>query len=280
MPSSTAWRQYGRNVDGLVTTAASTDVCQLQPGASPSSVKPDGDAGIDNSFGANVVPLIGALAADPSLAMTQSIASGQFTLLLDFGDPFAPADQVGVATGVFSGGTLQSPPLWNGSDVWPVTHASTLNGDKSQPKAKFSAGTIAGGVWTSEAAGTLTFELGVAGFSLALEISKVQLSAKLDGSGATLAGSDGVVSGVVDTEKLILELKKVAGSFDPSLCNGATFESIAQQIRAASDILLDGSQNPSQTCNAISIGIGFEASAARIGAVDPPLPPPPNPCGN
>ncbi len=72
---------------------------------------------------------------------------------------------------------------------------------------------------------------------------------------------------MLDTEKFIDQLKQVAGSFDPSLCSGPTFDSIAQQIRSASDIMVDGTQDPAQTCNAISIGVGFEAKAARIGAV-------------
>jgi hypothetical protein len=104
------------------------------------------------------------------------------------------------------------------------------------------------------------------------------MSATLSGSGSTLAGSMGTLSGVLDTEKLVAELKKVAGTFDPSLCNSATFDSIATQIRMASDIMLDGTQDPTKVCNAISAGIGFEAKAARIGAVNPAVTPPPDPC--
>lgn len=69
----------------------------------------------------------------------------------------------------------------------------------------------------------------------------------------------------------------MAGSLNPSLCPpSATFESIAQQIRQASDILADGTQDPGVTCNGISIGLGFEAEAATLGVVfDAPVPPDP-----
>jgi hypothetical protein len=34
-PSATAWESYGMNIDGLVTTAVSTDVCTLRGRRSP-----------------------------------------------------------------------------------------------------------------------------------------------------------------------------------------------------------------------------------------------------
>ena len=52
---------------------------------------------------------------------------------------------------------------------------------------------------------------------------------------------------------------------------------IAQQIRQAQDILDDGTQGPTKSCNGISVGLGFEAVSVKAGAVldDPP---PPDPC--
>ena len=44
-----AWKKYGYNLDGVVSTKSSTDVCKLAPGAS-SATQEDGDNGIDNSF--------------------------------------------------------------------------------------------------------------------------------------------------------------------------------------------------------------------------------------
>lgn len=88
----------------------------------------------------------------------------------------------------------------------------------------------------------------------------------------------GRLGGMLDTEAFIAEMAKVAGSFDVALCPpSSTFESIAQQIRQGQDILLDGSQDPSKTCDAISIGLGFEADAALLGAVFAP-PASPDPC--
>ncbi|HEY8092062.1 MAG TPA: hypothetical protein VIF09_29575, partial [Polyangiaceae bacterium] len=53
---ATAWKLYGTNVDGKVTTTTSTDVCTLAAGAAKAT-QADGPGGIDNSWGANLMPL-------------------------------------------------------------------------------------------------------------------------------------------------------------------------------------------------------------------------------
>jgi len=62
------------------------------------------------------------------------------------------------------------------------------------------------------------------------------------------------------------------------LCMGPTIDSLLAQMTQASDILADGSQDPAQTCNGISIGLGFKMKPVQIGVIAPPGPPPPNPC--
>jgi len=44
-----------------------------------------------------------------------------------------------------------------------------------------------------------------------------------------------------------------------------------------SDILLDGTQDPTRDCDAISVGIGFVATEVKLGPVIAG-PPPPEPC--
>ncbi len=103
--------------------------------------------------------------------------------------------------------------------------------------------------------------------------------ARLPARARTQAPSDGTIAGVIDTEQFISELAKVAGSFDTSLCSGSTFDSIAQQIRQASDIMSDGTNgDPSKTCDAISIGLGFNGHGVTLGDVAAPVTPPPDPC--
>lgn len=59
-PTADAWKQIGFNLDGKVTTATSTNVCGLVPGANPTE-QDDGQDGIDNSFGENICPILASL---------------------------------------------------------------------------------------------------------------------------------------------------------------------------------------------------------------------------
>ena len=63
-----------------------------------------------------------------------------------------------------------------------------------------------------------------------------------------------------------------------ALAEAGDIESIGEQLRQAADIMLDGTQDPNQTCNAISIGLGFEAVEANLADVALPVPPPFQPC--
>ncbi len=60
----------------------------------------------------------------------------------------------------------------------------------------------------------------------------------------------------------------------PATC---TARVTADTLRQASDIMVDGSQEPNKICNGISIGIGFEAKRAGIGGVSAPQPALPEP---
>ena len=120
--------------------------------------------------------------------------------------------------------------------------------------------------------------LSISGFTLNLTISSAWITLEMDASHKH--GTKGVIAGVLETETLIGELQKVAGSFDPTFCDptNATFQSIATQIRQASDIMANGTQDPTKQCDGISIGLGFDAEIIKLGAIEATGTPPPNPC--
>jgi hypothetical protein len=83
----------------------------------------------------------------------------------------------------------------------------------------------------------------------------------------------------VATASLSAAIQQLAGTFDAALCSGATIDSLLAEIAQASDILQDGTQDPTRTCDGISIGLGFTGSLVKLGA-PVAVPPPPNPCGD
>lgn len=88
------------------------------------------------------------------------------------------------------------------------------------------------------------------------------------------------MGGIIRAEDLVDQVAKLAAAFDSSFCdpNSPTLVAILNQLRQASDILLDGSQDPNKVCDGISIGLGFTMKAAQLGGIAPPVSPPPNPC--
>ena len=288
-PSTSAWEDFGYDLDNKISTATSKDLCKPAAGAKGADVYPDGTDGIDNSFGANIMTLITTLAPDASTQINDSIEGGAFTILLKMEDMGTGDSYNPLLTKLYGGAKLvdangmEVAPKWDGSDQWPVFSELLNGGNIDDPKVQFPKSYVVkdeqtgARTWVSGTSGEIALNLSIQGFSLALTIGQAVISAEVpsDNKSAT----NGTIAGIINTEQLISELAKVAGSFSPDLCPpSATFESLAQQIRQASDILTSGSQDPSKECDGISIGLGFEMSAVELGAVAPPAEPGEDPC--
>ena len=71
-----------------------------------------------------------------------------------------------------------------------------------------------------------------------MPMTHMQLAMLVDPGNAT--ATQGTLSAVLQTTQLVAYLQQIAGSISTSLCSGSAFQSIAQQIEQASDILHDG----------------------------------------
>ena len=263
-------------------------------GGAPGTVYADGDDGIDNSFGKILLPIITSFAPTASADINESIQEGGFTIIVNIDDLGAGQNYDPLTAGLFAGVTLvddphaampmELTPAFDGTDLWPVAPELLATGspmdncqdDPCTSQVVFNQAYMTDGTFVSGSPGSLDLALSVAGFSLNLTIAQAVIS--MDINEARTDAQNGTIAGVIPVEQLISELQKVAGSFDEGLCSGTTFESIADQIRQASDIMADGSQNPDETCNAISIGLGFNAKPVLVGVVDNPAEPQPDPC--
>lgn len=289
-PSSSAWKEFGYDLDKKVSTADSKDLCMPAEGAKPSAVYEDGEEGRDNSFGKNILPIVTALAMDASTQINDSIETGGFTIMIRLDELGTGAAENGIASKLYGGATLTDPatmmeilPKWDGTDAWPVIYELLNNGDAENPKVQFKDSYVVtdektgARTWVSGDFGNITLNLSISGFTLGLTVNHAVISMDLNDDNSK--ASNGTIAGILNTEQLISELAKVAGSFDPSLCPpSSTFESIAQQIRQASDIGADGSQDPSTECDGISIGLGFEMQKVQLGPVAEPAGAPEDPC--
>jgi hypothetical protein len=299
-----AWRALGYDLDGKITTQSSTDVCTLSAGASK-SVQIDGEGGIDNSWGANIMPILGTLDSTFSQTENNVIQSGGGSPLfyvVGFDDS---AGNMTSATGLF-GAVLAGAnypmahggmaPPWDLNTHWPIapeslncfpsggTDSCTTSTDPIMAAdVKFPDAFQTHGTFVNGTASSLTLQLAIGGNLMVLNLHSAIVTFDPQMPGAV---TNGTIAGAIDTQELIAAIKQVAGHISTSLCSGSAFQSIASQIQQTSDITLSGdtvSNSPGSTCNALSIGLGFDATeiALPTGAdIAAPQPPGPDPCAD
>jgi hypothetical protein len=255
------WARYGFDLDRKITTTTSTDVCRRVRGA-PAMTQRDGDFGIDNSFGQNVVPFLRTLAADPrtlSEVSTKSIRRGGFTLQLEITglDGTSAQTNVGLATQVFASSVFDpggAAPTFTRGEAWPVRNdlLAPNAGGSLASKYSFRNGYVTDGTFVS-GVGELVLGAVFMGEPIDLHLRSAVIVGRVEGDGMT-----GTLAGAIDTAELVGAATRVAGRLNDTLC-GSAFDVMALELFQASDLLLDGSNDPDRTCDAISMGVGFTA---------------------
>ena len=290
--------EFGYDLDGKLTTQYSTDVCSLVAGASR-SVQADGTRGIDNSWGANIVPILETLSSAFSQNANASIQAGgptQLFYVMGFDDS---AGNTTTATGA-SGVTLATAqfanpnPTWNASTHWPIapeymtgctlsTGCPAGTDPLGAATLRFYKGFQTGGTFSTGVPFDFALQIPMGGQPMTVTLHQAVVTFAPLAPGAV---TNGTIAAVLDTQELIAQLQQVAGRISTSLCSGSAFQSIASQIEQTSDINLSGnvvSNTPGAVCNAISIGIGFDATEIAVPTpadIAGPQPAPPNPCGD
>jgi hypothetical protein len=165
-----------------------------------------------------------------------------------------------------------APPAWDGTDAFPVApELLTVPTDPTTAALAFPASSVLADTFDSGTPVTLRITNRIQGNStsaqLDLVINAAHVRMTFAADHATATG--GMIGGVIKTEDLVAEMKKFGALV--GVC-GPLFDNLITSIRQASDILVDGTQDPTKTCDGISIGLGFDAVAANVGSVGPTEP--------
>jgi len=278
--SDTAWTAYGLDIDGKVTSACSTNTCTLAPFAS-TQAQVDGDDGIDNSFGANLLPIIVFGNSMYSTDANQQIQKGSSTLLVNLDGLGSSASYSLLPGATYRAMPATQAPKWNGTDVRNVDAVSLVGGDISKPIALMANGYMNDRVWVGGvASGTAYLDLQLtagngSGFLPPVPIHHLQVAMQVASGNAS--ATSGVLSGVARTEDVVAWVALWAGAISTSLCTGSAFQSLATQMEQTSDIMADGSNEPGEQCDGISVGLGFDAVQVHLGKSEA-APPVVNPC--
>ena len=271
-----AWKTLGYDIDGLGSGPNVGVTCHPVPGPIQAVSPGDGIDGIDNSWGANVMPIVLGLTSDAASKTAGSMAEPVFSRLITIARLGSGPSYFPLRAALYDTGAIPSAPKWDGADVWPIQYESVLNGDINAARIVLPYSYVTGRTWVSGSWAAITFGIQISGYSLAMTIHNAILSMDLAADSAS--ATHGIVAGVLDTQELVTALRTLVGKISPSLCAGPTLDSILAQLTQASDIMKDGTQDPSRPCNGISIGIGFTASEAKLGAVLPPAQKGTDPC--
>jgi len=147
--ATSGWKQYGFNLDNRLSNKYSMGLCQPSSGGVVAATYPDGNGGIDNAFGKNVLPIWLGGVSDLGAQMLARIANGEFTYMIAM-DDIGTGEPCSTRSTLFTGAPLGAPPLWNGNDAWPIDPDS-LTDPSDQTSAKTILGTsaIVGDVFTS-----------------------------------------------------------------------------------------------------------------------------------
>jgi hypothetical protein len=274
--SSTAWMDFGFNLDGQATASDFSQHCKPYNGGSTSSFQ-DGSNGRDNSFGRNIRPIVEPLLPDDIDTMANAaIDSGSFTEIFTFEKLGMMPDVAPLAVRLYGGGDMGSSPLWNGKDCWPVVSESLIDqNDVLTAKVIFPNAKLTNDVFDSNGVTNIVLPINILGQTVSLRVYHVRISAQFSKLHDGIAL--GQLGGFVKTEEFVQTLKQAAGAVNMSNC-GLFDLAIANQIRQASDMIDDGKQDPNKTCNAISVGIGFTMLPISFGKISPPAQPVQNPC--
>jgi hypothetical protein len=242
----------------------------------------DEDGGRDNSAG--------QLLDDFSLldpgdindqAISARIAAGQYSVLVQVTDYNGQPNDTQVTAslyaseGIEAAGDAGPPPArWDGTDVWTIDARFVLGSPDAGPllPAHFDPHAYVSG-------GVLVMHLD---FPIALAFASDQ-TVTLDLTGGVIAArvaavgpgawrlADGQVAGRWNVSSVLASLQALTFA-GQTICPGSMlYAQLKQHICAAADIATSpGSDNRGAPCDALSIGFGFTADPARLGAVVTP----------
>lgn len=276
-----AWKEFGFNLDGKVTTNNSTDRCARRVGT-PSSIQTDGTGGIDNAFGASLNLLFRAWLGVPSISQSanNAIAAGESTTLITVAglsdDPAQAAKSLRASafpTAPFEG---TFPGFAAALDL-AVLREGLADGTSlaAGSKVSFRTAYVATGTFVAvDSNAVLHIHIELAPNS-PLDVAIHDPIISFVHSDPSTAAR-GVLAGVLDPDEIVESARRMARSTVPYQVCGSKFDGLEKQIRDLADIMLDRTNPKDVPCNALSIGIGFEATLVanptRVGE-GAPLPP-------
>lgn len=275
--SQDTWKQYGFDLDGWTSTPEQGFHCKLAkheiyPGwnAKYENIRIDGNGGIDNSFGKNCNnSILITFAANPSDYFTGDTKDGRFTSVFALDGPGGSGDYKSLPSWYFPARGIEPKALdteedWASYPWHPISNWS----ENVDEKVSFSGAYVADDTWVSGVTPLLPVNIGTIKSYLQFRIYQAHVTIAFN---KERTEGQGTLGGIVRASELANEFEDWA---TPVLCDNEFIskdapKSIAKVVMESADILLDGTQDPTKTCDGISVGLGFHVRRSALGAPTP-----------
>jgi hypothetical protein len=281
------WKDLGIDFDCIATPASGSPAPCARVQGTPSATVEDGHAGRDNSFGRNIGGLVCLLESwnllknveETGNADLESGSAGLLLIVEGFGggrdDPLVRVGIVQSDGTRDAAGANQTKALWDGNDLWSrVKTGLDANGN---PTYFDDAAYVTGGVVVAHLPDGLPirFETSSGTLEMLLNKSVLMFTLSADNQKAT----EGVVAGVWHTQGAMSAFDSYAAQ--SGICpSNPNYKVAREALSKSSDIRLDLKPMPALECNAMSLGLGFTAQRAKLGAIVEAPPKKPDLCGD
>lgn len=251
--------------------------CTCFEDAGPTCVSPnqhcDAPDGIDNA-GAALINLVSTAVGSANFGssyFSTKAHEGRWTLLIQVTGYNGLADDPSVSVALFpSKGLGAMSPKWDGSDAWPVIASSVMNDAVTMPIYTSKGAYVANHVLVATMP---SVSLTIAGDTntITMKLTSGVLTGTLASLGTLWRIADGTIAGRWYEPDIFAALSSYRDNKGKPICTdlGFTYSVAKGQICNGLDILKDLSGAKSLPCDSLSVGIGFHADAAKLGAVTP-----------
>jgi hypothetical protein len=269
---------YGFNLD-KACTCPEPDTCQ-RPASQARAC--DEEAGVDNA-GRPLFQEFSAANLITESTLNNAIQQGLAGLFVRVQQYNGKEDDAIVSFAVYASpgftGYPDAGPKFDGTDKWYVDQGSLTGLTVDSPKYSADQAYVSKGVLVA----SLNFPIIIGGANInpvIIELESGKIAAKLTVTGGKITGMSGSLAGRWPVTKMLTSLQNVKDPLSPGnhLCGAdPTFQSIKPGLCNAVDITSDPTNDGTGICDAVSMGLGFEASPAVFG-VALPTPGSPNFC--
>ncbi|MBS2015880.1 MAG: hypothetical protein JST00_23535 [Deltaproteobacteria bacterium] len=287
---SNAWQDIGYDLDGVCTGASSCEGTDSPPSCKPTvpQISTDGTYCRDNTFGrleftAALVPEIAKKYGLSDDAFNCALCVGDYNYIIKVSDYNGEANDGDVRVDLYPSTGLTKVLPWDCADPsWKTRPCFTPDGvfkiekggmvnpaagpDLPPAKAFDDKAYVRDGYLVLSLKDIF---LWFPGYNALVTAYPIQLRKGI-ASGKLARGADGVwriTDGIIGGRTLAADLVK--GFRDIGFCEtdsnyGLLVDFVAKNL----DVLADGTKDPNRTCDAMSVGIGFQALQAVAGPLD------------